>query len=228
MLALAACGGSSSYSRSPTARTEPSGAATTAQTPVPAAPTSDELLAASKLIRRGDLPSDWLEAQTKTHHDEDILGAACPEAAAGTPTARVTSSDYLFDGDSPALSEIVSVFADEQAARASIDAAGARGDCFADAVNRGLVMRRDVTLSDAKSVVIAVDTGGDSTRAFEIRGLVSRAGSQAPQAVTLYTLVFSSVGRVACEVFIRGNGDSLDSEDVSALASAAVARVRGH
>ncbi len=75
----------------------------------------DAALADSMLLTRDDLPEDYLERR----HDPDAAKAAylsCTTDPADTASGVASSDDWLFDGQSPAISETVRVYPTEAAA----------------------------------------------------------------------------------------------------------------
>lgn len=140
-------------------------------------------------------------------------------------TGRAVGSDFLFDGQSPAVAEVVTVFAAESEARASVDAAQAYVSCALAAINNGKLDANGVKFSDAKSAAVSVDAAGDSSHAFQIQATKTYQGQSAP-GVAQYTLLFASKGRIVFEISSRGTGEPLDPEEMSAFAQNAAARIR--
>ena len=99
-------------------------------------PGVDAALADSMLLTRDDLPEDYLERR----HDPDAAKAAylsCTTDPADTASGVASSDDWLFDGQSPAISETVRVYPTEAAAIDRADLAPAHVACMVDAINAG-------------------------------------------------------------------------------------------
>lgn len=96
--ALAACGGSSSTDAPPTALASPPPTVVTSGG-------AEDALAASMLMTRSDVPEDWLEKK-KTADETTILAEVCGRNDQRGTTGRAAGDDFLFDGQSPAVSEV--------------------------------------------------------------------------------------------------------------------------
>jgi hypothetical protein len=130
----------------------------------------------------------------------------------------------LFDGQSPAISETVTVFANEAGAIARIDAAPALIGCAVKAISDGKFNETGIDLLGATSTPISLDAGGDRSAAFQVQATQVFAG-QSVRGTAQYTLVFVSKGRVVAEILVRGTGEPFDPEELSGFAQSAVARM---
>lgn len=177
------------------------------------------------LITREDLAFDYHEARDKPNADQRALADACGQATATRATGRGTGNDFLFDGQSPAISEVVTIFASATDARASVAAASGFIECALRVINEGKLNGAGFVLSDATSASISVNAGGDASSAFQVQAAKTLTG-HGGQTIVQYTLVFASKGRVGFEMFIQGSGDPVDPNEVADFAQNAAARIR--
>ncbi len=190
----------------------------------PASASGDAALAEAMLMVKDDLPFDWHAAPHPTNNDEAILSAACGRTSALGITARATSVEYLFDGQSPGIMEVLSMFDSEADARASVDGATAFIDCAITQINGGAIDTAEQRYSGAMSSPVAVASGGQGSAAFEISATVSFTSSSG-RATAAYTFVFGSKGRVEYEIFVRGSGEAFDPDELSDYVQAATSHI---
>ncbi len=216
-----ACGGSSSTD----ATTPNPGASATSQPSSATSSGNEDALAAAMLMTREDLPGDYLEKK-KTTDELATLAELCGRSEPPGATGRATTDDFLFDGQSPAFSEVVVVFATEADAQASLEAAPAFVDCALGAINKGKLNNATANLSGAISADVLIETGADTSRAVQITATKEYLG-QTARATAQYTIVFANEGRVVYEVSTRGTGyEPMDLEEVAEVAQSAAARIR--
>ena len=219
LFSFAACGGSSPDAGTATPRSGATG--------VPSATASasnEDAFAESMLITRDDVPEDYLEKK-KANDEVATLADVCGRAAQSGVTGRAVGDDFLFDGQSPAFSEVVTVFASEAEARASVAAVPAYIECALRSIDGGKLDGDGTTFSDAKSTEISVDAAGDTAYAVQIEATKAFAG-QSARGVAQYTLVFASKGRAVYEISLRGSGEPPDLEEVTTVTQNAGARIR--
>jgi hypothetical protein len=205
-------------------RTPPSAtpvAANASPSPATNAASDDTALAASMLMTRDDFSFDYLERKRDA--------AKNPVRGCGSDTDGRTGSaatgDWLFDGQSPAISETVTVYANEADTSAHIAAAPSLIDCAVKAINDGNLNETGIDLSGATSTPMSLDAGGDRSAAFQVQATEVFAGQSAP-GTAQYTLVFVSRGRAVAEILVRGTGEPFDREELSGFAQSAVARIQ--
>ncbi len=216
---IAGCGGTSKSS--PTAVT-PLAATPSPSPAADATGTSDDTtLATSMLMTREDFGRDYLEKR-RDDAKNPIIG--CASVTDGR-TGSAATGDWLFDGQSPAVSETVTVFANEAQAVASFAAAPTVIDCAVKAINDGKFNEPGIALSGATSTPISLDVGGDRSAAFQLQAAELFAG-QSARGTAQYTLVFISKGRVIAEILVRGTGEPFDRGELSDFARSAVARIQ--
>lgn len=174
------------------------------------------------LMTRDDFPFDYLEKRRAVAKNP-LNG--CDTGPDGN-TGSAATGDWLFDGQSPAISETVTVYPSEaDAGTSGIAAAAARVDCAVNAINNGKLDETGISLSAATSTPIRVDAGGDRSAAFQLQATEAFAG-QSVGGTAQYTVVFVSKGRAVAEILVRGTGDPFDAEELAAFARAAVARMQ--
>jgi hypothetical protein len=183
----------------------------------------DTSLAASMLMTRDDFAFDYLEKKRDAAKNPISGCGSVTDDKAGS----AATGDWLFDGQSPAISETVTVFANEAGAIARIDAAPALIDCAVTAIGDGKFNETGIDLSGATSTPISLDAGGDRSAAFQVQATELFAG-QSAGGTAQYTLVFVSKGRVVAEILVRGTGEPFDRAELSDFAQSAVARIQQH
>lgn len=217
LMFIAGCGDDATPS--PTSPT-----ATTSASPSPTAEVAgagdETALAVSMLMTRDDFPFDYLERKRDA--------AKNPLSACGSDTDGRTGSaatgDWLFDGQSPAISETVTVYAKEADAIARIAAAPALIACAVSAINDGKLNEPRIDISGATSTPISLGAGGDRSAAFQVQATEVFGGQSTGTAQ--YSLVFLSKGRVVAEILVRGSGSPFDPEELLGFAQSAAARIQ--
>ena len=219
----AACGGESSSNSTPSMT--PPRSASFAATPTGAAG-DESAFAASMLTTHADFPSDYRETQRATDASKNPVAGACGLDTAPGRSGSASSSDFLFDGETPAVSEVVTVFATEADAAASVRSAAARIACAIAAIDAGKFNAGDVELSGATSAPIEIEAGGDATAAFAVQAKGKLKSIAGAEVTAQYTMVFAHRGRVAYDFVARGTGNPVDLDSLSDVMLTAAQRIR--
>jgi hypothetical protein len=219
---VAGCGGQSAtrYNGSATPRqaSSPASPADAASASAAAAP------AASMLMTRDDFPRDYLERKSVRDAASRAIDACESESERGK-TGGAATDDWLFDGQSPAISETVTVFATEADATARIGSARAMIECIVRAINDGKANETGIELSGATTAPVSMEAGGNNAIAFRIQAAQAFAG-QTAGGTAQYTLALVSKGRVVCEILVRGSGIPFDPGELSDFVQSAAARIK--
>lgn len=183
----------------------------------------DAAFAASMLMTKDDFPRDYLEKKRVSDAATDAFGS-CKSETEHAATGTASTDDWLFDGQSPAIIETVTVFGDASGASARIQAARALIDCAARAINNGDLNDTAIEISRPVSKELTLDIQGGESAAFELQASQT-SRSQTTGGTVRYTVAFVSRGRVVAEILVRGSGAPFDAADLSDLARSALARI---
>jgi hypothetical protein len=222
-VALAACGGSSGGNATPAIRANVTPAITgTAATP--GDPGGDDASPASLLLDRSDFPSDYLEKAYNAATDQNPLKSMCGDDLRRGVVAQATSSNHLFDGDSPLVNEVVLVYQDGAAAAEALGRVPVLVECGAASIRSGALNSGGVEYGDATVTQVTLGGASAGSTAFEIRA--SEAAS-APGGGTskVLTMLFAAKGRVLYEIFVSGSGESLDPDLLAEFGERAASRI---
>jgi hypothetical protein len=145
----------------------------------------------------------------------------------GSPSqvCRADGDAFLFDGLSPAISEVVAVFATAADAAASVAASPAYVACTLGAINGGTFDSEKVRFSAARSTPVSIDAAGDASYAYQLQATETFAGQDA-LGVAQYTLVIANKGRVGYELFVVGSGVPVDPDEMTDIARSAATHIR--
>ena len=184
----------------------------------------DTALAESMLMTKDDFPRDYLEKRRVIDPAANAFNSCRSDTEQGR-TGSASTDDWLFDGQSPAISEIVTVFATMSDASVRMESAPALIDCVVKAINDGKLNEPAIELSGGTSTAISIDAGGERSVAFQVQSVRMFPG-QSARGTAQYTLVFVSRGRVVAEIVVRGTGEPFDPAELSDFAQSAVARIQ--
>ena len=230
---IAACGGSSSNSKTATPGT-PAGAsglkspaASKSATVAATDPAAQEetAFAKSMLLTAADFPAGYIETPAAANEPENPLNKACGQASEKGKTGKAASSDFSAAADAPSISEEVIVFGKESDASAGLDAIPALIDCAVKAINDGKLNNGGVEFSNTASKKISIDAPGDKSYAFEVTAAGKVTGRGGGDLSVVFSLVFGRKGRVGYQITVSGTA-ALGAAELSGYAQKAAAKIK--
>ena len=186
-------------------------------------PGLDVARAKTILLTTPDLPDDYLERRRAPDAAKTAY-LSCAEDTTDGVSGIADSDEWLFDGESPAVSETVRVYTTEADATRRADATAAHVACLVDAVNAGKLDGDGSALSGGASTPLSIDVGADQVAAFQVEAMVGHAGQDAA-GTAQYTIAAVRDGRVVCEILVRGSGAPIPSDELADIVQSAANRI---
>ena len=177
------------------------------------------------ILTAADFPG-YIETPDTRPESDHPINAFCSQEAEKGKTGRAVSSGFAPNSSAPVISEAVLVYANDDDAKAGLDATPALVDCAANVVNAGKLNKSGFELSGATSRKIVVDAPGDASYAFEVQANGKTTGPTATDFNLTITMVFARMGRVSYHLTISGAGNPLSPEEVAGYAKQAAARIK--